>query len=55
MRILFEKNFNGKNFKNIFKKHDMYYDEIIKSFLTVGGNHGKKYYCELGAKLISLK
>lgn len=55
MRILLEKNFNGKNFKNIFKKHDMYYDEIIKSFLTVSGNHGKKYYCELGAKLISLK
>ena len=54
MRILFEKNFNGKNFKNIFKKHDMYYDAIIDSFLTTGGEHGKKYYCELGAKLIGL-
>ena len=33
----------------------MFYDDIIKSFLTVGGQHGKKYYCELGAKLIDLK
>jgi hypothetical protein len=29
MRILYEKNFNGKNFLNIFKKHDMYYGAII--------------------------
>ena len=55
MRILFEKNFNGKNFKNIFAKHDMYYEAILNSFLTTGGNHGKKYYCELGAKLIGLR
>lgn len=55
LRILYETNFNGKNFKNIFKKHDMYYDTIIKGFKTVPGNHGKKYYCELGAKLISLR
>ena len=32
----------------------MYYDAIIDSFLTTGGEHGKKYYCELGAKLIGL-
>ena len=55
MKILYEKNFNGKNFLNIFKKHDMYYDSIINGFLTVSGNHGKKYFCELGAKLIGLK
>ena len=55
MRILLEKNFNGKNFKNIFKKHEMYYDNILNTFLTTGGQHGKKYYCELGAKLISLR
>lgn len=55
MRILFEKNFNGKNFKNIFAKHDMYYEAILNRFLTTGGNHGKKYYCELGAKLIGLR
>lgn len=54
MRILYETNFNGKNFKNIFKKHDMYYDDVLNGFLTTGGEHGKKYYCELGAKLISL-
>lgn len=55
MKILYEKNFNGKNFLNIFKKHDMYYDSIINGFLTVSGNHGKKYFCELGAKLIGLQ
>ena len=55
LRILYETNFNGKNFKNIFKKHDMYYDTILNGFKTVSGNHGKKYYCELGAKLISLR
>ena len=55
MKILYEKNFNGKNFLNIFKKHDMYYESIINGFLTVSGNHGKKYFCELGAKLIGLK
>lgn len=55
LRILYETNFNGKNFKNIFKKHDMYYETILRGFKTVSGNHGKKYYCELGAKLISLR
>lgn len=55
IKILYEKNFNGKNFLNIFKKHDMYYDNLISGFLTVSGNHGKKYFCELGAKLIGLK
>lgn len=54
MRILFETNFNGKNFKKTFAKHDQYYESIIKGFLTTGGNHGKKYYCELGAKLMEL-
>lgn len=55
IKILYEKNFNGKNFLNIFKKHDMYYDNLISGFLTVSGNHGKKYFCELGAKLIGLR
>lgn len=55
MKILYEKNFNGKNFLNIFKKHDMYYESILNGFLTVSGNHGKKYFCELGAKLIGLR
>lgn len=55
LRILYETNFNGKNFKNIFKKHDMYYETILRGFKTVSGNHGKKYFCELGAKLISLR
>lgn len=55
LRILYETNFNGKNFKNIFKKHDMYYEAILNGFRTVSGNHGKKYFCELGAKLISLR
>ena len=54
MRILYETNFNGKNFKKIFQKHDQFYDTILKGFLTTGGNHGKKYFCELGAKLIDL-
>ena len=55
LRFLLEINFNGKNFKNIFKTHDMYYETILTSFRTVSGNHGKKYFCELGAKLISLR
>lgn len=55
MKILYEKNFNGKNFLNIFKKHDMYYESILNGFLTVSGNHGKKYFCELGAKLVGLR
>lgn len=54
MRILFETNFNGKNFKKTFMKHDQYYETIIRGFLTTGGSHGKKYYCELGSKLIDL-
>ena len=54
MRILYETNFNGKNFRKIFQKHDQFYDTILKGFLTTGGNHGKKYFCELGAKLIDL-
>lgn len=54
MRIRFERNFNGKNFKNIFKKHEQYYDSIITDFLTTGGEHGKKYYCEYGAKLMGM-
>ena len=53
MKILYETNFNGKNFKNIFVKHDMYYDSIIKGFTTTGGEHGKKYFCELTQKYIS--
>ena len=52
IRILYETNFNGKNFKNIFKKH---YESILNGFKTVSGAHGKKYFCELGAKLISLR
>lgn len=52
MRILYETNFNGKNFYKVFSNHDQFYDTIIKGFRTVTGNHGKKYYCELGAKYI---
>lgn len=55
MRILYETNFNGKNFKNVFVKHDMYYDNIIKGFTTTGGEHGKKYFCELTQKYIAQK
>lgn len=52
MRILYETNFNGKNFYKVFSNHDQFYDTIIKGFRTVSGSHGKKYYCELGAKYI---
>ena len=52
MRILYETNFNGKNFYKVFSNHEQFYDTIIKGFRTVTGNHGKKYYCELGAKYI---
>ena len=55
VRIKYEDNFNGHNFKNIFCNHDMYYDGILTAFHTSGGNHGKNYYCEYGAKLISLR
>lgn len=55
IRILYETNFNGKNFRKVFSKHEQYYDTILTGFLTTGGSHGKKYYCELGAKLINLK
>ena len=53
VRIKFEENFNGHNFKNIFVNHDMYYDGLLTSFKTKGGKMGKNYYCEFGAKLIS--
>ena len=65
-RIMIEVNFNGMNWIKEFSKHDMYYKSIIVStfhsqratkkeqgFKTVSGNHGKGYYCELGAKMIS--
>ena len=55
VRIKFENNFNGHNFKNKFINHDLYYDALLSEFRTSGGNHGKNYYCELGAKLISLR
>ena len=53
VRIKYEENFNGHNFKNIFVNHDMYYDGLLTSFKTKGGKMGKNYYCEFGAKLIS--
>ena len=52
LRILYETNFNGKNFYKVFSNHEQFYDTIIKGFRTVTANHGKKYYCELGAKYI---
>lgn len=55
MKILYEKNFNGKNFIKVFSKHDMYYESIIKGFTTTGGEHGKKYFCELTQKMIALR
>lgn len=55
MKILYERNFNGKNFIKVFSKHDMYYESIIKGFTTTGGEHGKKYFCELTQKMIALR
>ena len=53
LKILYETNFNGKNFIKVFANHDMYYDSIITGFKTTGGEHGKKYFCELTQKLIA--
>lgn len=65
VRIMLEVNFNGVNFIKIFRKHDLYFPNLfIKTFhsqkatnkeigfKTVGGNHGKSYYCEQGAKFM---
>ena len=65
VRVLVEMNFNGNNWVNKFKSHPQFYDLVIlKSprgmssngkpnlqygFRTTGGQHGKNYYCELGA------
>lgn len=69
-RVLLEMNFNGKNFLNIFKDDNLFYDAIVLKtyhvkpvpgtpqkkkfgFKTTGGNGGKNYYCDLGAKMIA--
>lgn len=69
-RVLLEMNFNGKNFLNIFKDDNQFYDAIVLKtyhvkpvpgqvqkkkfgFKTTGGNGGKNYYCDLGAKMIA--
>ena len=64
-RILLEINFNGVNWIKQFKKHDMFYSSLlIKTFhslkatkkdfgfKTVGGAHGKGYWCEQGALML---
>lgn len=64
-RILLEINFNGVNWIKQFKKHDLFYSSLlIKTFhslkatkkdfgfKTVGGAHGKGYWCEQGALMI---
>lgn len=68
VRILYEVNFNGKNWYNKFKAHPGFYDQIIiktangtdkngkvqlmNGFRTKSGSHGKKYYCDLGEKML---
>lgn len=65
-RIMVELNFNGANWIKRFIGHDNFYNAlIIKTlhsqkatvpefgFKTVGGSHGKGYWCETGAKLIA--
>ena len=68
VRILYEVNFNGKNWYNKFKAHPGFYDQIIiktqngvdkngkpvlmNGFRTKNGSKGKKYYCDLGEKML---
>ena len=68
IRILYEVNFNGKNWYNKFKAHPGFYDQIIiktqngvdkngkpvlmNGFRTKNGSKGKKYYCDLGEKML---
>ena len=65
-RIMLEVNFNGANWIKTFKTHDLFYPNLILKtfhsqkatkkeygFRLSGGEHGKGYYCEAGAKLIS--
>lgn len=65
-RIMLEINFNGKNWIKTFKTHDMYYSTLIvktfhsqtakekeQGFKTVGGKHGKSYFCDKGAEMLS--
>lgn len=65
-RIMLEINFNGKNWIKTFKTHDNYYTTLIvktyhsqsakekeQGFKTVGGRHGKSYFCDKGAEMIS--
>lgn len=67
-RIMVELNFNGVNWIKKFMGHDEFYNALIiktlhsqKStipefgFKTVGGNRGKGYWCEYGAKMIAKK
>lgn len=67
-RIMLEINFNGVNWIKKFQKHDMYYTSLIiktyhsqkavqngkkdLGFKTVGGQHGKGYWCENGAMML---
>lgn len=65
-RINLEVNFNGVNWIKKFSKHDLFYPALIiktfhsqratvkeYGFKTVTGHHGKGYFCEAGAKMIS--
>ena len=63
---MIEINFNGANWLKQFKGNDLFYPSLIlktfhsqkattkeMGFKTVGGNHGKGYFCESGARLIN--
>lgn len=65
-RINLEVNFNGVNWIKKFSKHDLFYPALILKtyhsqkaktkeygFKTVGGKHGKGYFCESGARMIA--
>ena len=64
-RINIEINFNGTNWIRRFSKHELFYNALILKtlhsqkakekeygFKTVGGAHGKGYWCESGKKMI---
>lgn len=69
VRLMIEMNFQGKNFVNILKKHECFYDDIIiKTYHSAplpGEKHKKKYgykttatkeiFIKKGAKLINKK
>ena len=65
VRILFEVNFQGVAWLKAFKEHPNFFSSIILKtyhslkatkkdfgFKTVGGQHGKGYWCEQGAMML---